>query len=152
MSDLITFSSVTPIAGLPLLVPGQAQKEFFINQALGILDVLQTRTVLASQPAPPINPEEGNCFRVTDPAEQAWAGREGHLAIWIGGAWHFVAPRDGLQVFDSVAGHWLLFRAGWRSAQTPLYPAGGAVVDAEARAALTDLIVALRDLGVLRIG
>ena len=53
MSDPIAFPSTTPSIGLPLLIPGQAQKEFFVNQALCLLDALHMRAVTASQPAPP---------------------------------------------------------------------------------------------------
>lgn len=149
MSDLVIFSSTTPVAGLPLLVPGQAQKEFFLNQALSILDALHPQAVVASQSAPPAAVEEGACFRVTSPATAAWAGYDDHIALGIGGDWHFVAPRDGMQTFDSAAGHWLVFQSGWRHAAAPVIAEGGAIIDTEARAALSQLIGMLRHLGVL---
>ena len=129
--------------------PGQAQKEFFLNQALSILDALYPKAVLASQSAPPAVVAESACFRVTSPAIAAWAGNEDHIAVGIGGDWHFVAPREGMQVFDCDSGHWLVFRSGWRNAAAPVISAGGSVIDTEARAALTQLIGVLRHLGIL---
>jgi hypothetical protein len=149
MSEPFIFSSTTPTARLPLLVPGQAQKEFFLNQALSILDALCPQAVVASQGAPPAAIADSACFRVTSPASEGWAGNEDHLAIGIGGDWHFVASREGMQVFDADAGHWLVFRSGWRAAVAPVIAEGGSLIDTEARAALAQLIEALHHLGIL---
>ena len=128
---------------------GQAQKEFFVNQALGILDALQRAAVLASQPAPPAHAEDGDCYRITAPAQSEWAGCEDQLAVRIGGAWHLIQPRDGMRLLDSTAGDWLFYRAGWHSNQAPALPVGGGVVDNEARIAVEQLILALQTVGVL---
>ncbi|NBB24085.1 DUF2793 domain-containing protein [Porphyrobacter sp. SLTP] len=149
MSDPIALASTSPTIGLPLLIPGQAQKEFFVNQALCLLDALHPRTVTASQPAPPQSPTEGDCFRVTAPAAGAWAGYTGTLAVRIGGDWHFVAPREGMQVFDLSAGHAIVYRSEWESAAAPAEPAGGTIIDTQARAAITSLIQALLAVGIL---
>ena len=149
MSEPIALASTTPTIGLPLLIPGQAQKEFFVNQALSLLDALHTRAVTASQPAPPQSPNEGDCFRVTAPAASAWAGHEGKLAVWIGGDWHFVAPREGMQAFDLSAGHSIVYRSGWESAAAPAEPTGGTIIDTQARAAITSLIQAMVAVGIL---
>lgn len=149
MPDSLTFPAATPNIGLPLLFAGQAQKEFFINQALGILDALHRAAVLASQPAPPDLVEDGDCYRVTGPAQSEWAGCEGHLAIRIGAAWQMIPPRDGMRLFDSAAGDWLFYRAGWHSSHAPALPVGGTVVDHEARIAVEQLILALQTVGVL---
>jgi Protein of unknown function (DUF2793) len=149
MSEPVTFPSATPNIGLPLLLAGQTQKEFFVNQALGILDALHSRTVLASRPAPPPIAAEGDCYRVTAPAGQAWEGCENHLAIQIGGAWHFVAPLEGMSVFDAETGNALVYRESWQRAAAPAVPAGGAFIDAEARATIAQLIQTLQAIGVL---
>lgn len=149
MSELVIFSSTTPVAGLPLLVPGQAQKEFFLNQALFVLDALHPNAVAASQSAPPAAIEDSACFRVTSPAIQDWEGHEDNIAVGIGGDWHFVAPREGMHVFDCEAGQWLVFRSGWRSAAGPVLAASGSIIDTEARTALAQLIEALRHIGIL---
>ena len=149
MSDPIAIASTTPTMGLPLLIPGQAQKEFFVNQALCLLDALHARTVMASHPAPPQSPNEGDCFRVTAPSASAWAGHEGKLAVWIGGDWHFVAPREGTQVFDLSAGHSIVYRSQWESAAAPAEPTGGTIIDTQARVAITSLIQAMVAVGIL---
>jgi hypothetical protein len=149
MSEPIAFPSATPAIGLPLLIAGQAQKEFFVNEALCLLDALYPRTVLASQSAPPATAAEGTCFRVTQGAAAAWAGREGDLAVMIGGDWRFVRPSEGMQVFDRAAGHWLAFFTQWESVVAPAAPSGGTVIDTEARAAIATLVQALLTLGVL---
>lgn len=150
MSDPIVFPNATPALGLPLLMPGQAQKEFFVNQALAILDAAHLRIVLASQPSPPASPSQGDCFRVTSPAAQAWAGCENHVAIYIGGDWHFIGPQAGMEIFDQASGHLLVFRSQWVRADAPAVPSGGSVVDTQARAAIGQLIQSLVTIGILK--
>lgn len=149
MSSPLIFTSSTPNIGLPLLVAGQAQKEFFVNQALGILDALSRNIVVASQSSPPATAREGDSFRVTAPASGAWAGCEDHIAIRIGEDWHLIAPQDGIRVFDVAAEQTLHYRSGWLAAEAPALPVGGQVVDVECRATLNQLIQALRDFAIL---
>ncbi|KPF62998.1 DUF2793 domain-containing protein [Porphyrobacter sp. AAP60] len=149
MSEPTPFPSVTPNFGLPLLIAGQSQKEFFVNQALSVLDALSSQAVVASKPTPPEDAAEGESFRVTSPAAQAWTGCEDHIAIRIGGSWHFVPPSDGMRLFDRTATVSLFFRSGWKAESSPVAPTGGAIVDAEARAALVQLIQMLGNIGLL---
>lgn len=149
MSEPTPFPSVTPNVGLPLLIAGQSQKEFFVNQALSVLDALTSHAVEASTPVPPADAVEGECFRVTSPAAQGWTGCEDHIAIRIGGSWHFAPPRDGMRIFDRTANASLFFRSGWQAESSPVAPTGGASVDVEARAALAQLIEALGNIGLL---
>lgn len=103
----------------------------------------------ASQPAPPAAPEEGACYRVTVPASGAWTGRQDQIAVRMGGDWHFIAPVEGLLVFDRGAARMMVYRSQWHPAPAPALPTGGTVVDIEARAAVTALIDALRTLGII---
>lgn len=151
MSDPIAFPAATPALALPLLIAGQAQKEFFVNEALCLLDALHARAVIASQPAPPAAAAEGACYRVTTPASGAWAAREDSLAVLIGGAWRFVAPTEGLLIFDRAANSMIIYRSHWQPAQSVAQPAGGATVDAEARAAVTALLTALQAIGLIAV-
>ena len=151
MSDPIAFPAATPALGLPLLIAGQAQKEFFVNEAFSILDALHARSVTASQPMPPAAAAEGACYRVTAPASGAWSGREDSLAVLIGGAWRFIAPVEGLLVFDRAADCMVIYRSQWLPAAAVPLPAGGTVVDAQARASVTALINALQGMGVLAL-
>ena len=149
MSDPIAFPATTPALGLPLLIAGQAQKEFFVNEAFCLLDALNARAVAASQPSPPAVAAEGSCYRVTAPATGAWTGRENTLAVQIGGAWRFIAPAEGMVIFDRATDRLTIFRTQWHPAALVPLPAGGTVIDSEARTAITALITALQTVGVL---
>ncbi len=149
MSAPVTFPSSTPAIGLPYLVAGQAQKEFFVNQSLCLLDALQMRTVKASQSAPPAAAADGESYRIKAPASGAWTGREDRVAVRIAGDWHFIEPVQGTALFDQAAEAVIVFRSGWRVALAPPLPSGGTIVDAEARTAISALIAALKALGIL---
>lgn len=149
MSDPIALASSTPALGLPLLFAAQAQKEFFVNEALCLLDALHAQAVTASQPAPPASAAEGACYRVTATATGAWAGREDRLAVLVGGTWHFIAPAEGMVVYDRAAAGLVIFRSQWQPAAVVAAASGGTVIDVQARAVLTDLIAALKTMGVL---
>jgi hypothetical protein len=149
MTDPITFPSSTPALSLPLLIAGQAQKEFYVNQALSLLDALYARVVTASQATPPASAPDGACYRVTGPATGAWTGHNDQVAVRAGGDWHFVAPVEGLVLFDRAVGHMLVFRSQWRLSSAPAVPGGGTVIDTEARVAIGAIIDALRTLGIL---
>lgn len=149
MPDPFAFASSTPALGLPLLIAGQAQKEFFVNEALCLLDAVHARAVIASQPAPPATAAEGACYRVTSTASGLWAGQEERLAVLIAGAWHFIPPAEGMVLFDRTAGGCVIFRSHWQPAEVVALPAGGSVIDVQARTTLTALITALKTMGVL---
>jgi hypothetical protein len=149
MSEPFAFPSVTPAIGLPLLTAGQAQKEFFVNQALSLLDALHPRMVIASQSVPPATAPDGSCFRVTQNPAAAWAGHEDDIAVMVGGGWHFVRPIAGMEIFEQAASYWLVYRGQWQSVAAPASPSGGPVIDIEARATLATLIQALVTLGLL---
>ncbi|MEE4213306.1 MAG: DUF2793 domain-containing protein [Parvularcula sp.] len=149
MTMPIAFPSTTNRFVLPLLSVGQAQKEVFINQALSIVDTVLQAAVDGSVSAPPAEPAPGSCYRILAGAQAEWTGHDGELALWIGGAWTFVPPSDGMSVFDRASGNVMYFNAGWYAAAEPALPAGGETVDAEARAAILGLISALRTAGIL---
>ncbi len=155
---------------LPLLHAGQAQKELDHNEALAAIDLLVHATVLAMHvDIPPVDPAQGACWIVGPAPVGAWAGRTGALAGWTQGGWRFVAPREGMTIWvaaDGVAarhvdGAWTIgqvrasgvYVEGERvlgSRQSGVSdPAGGAVVDVEARAALAALLAGLRNHGII---
>lgn len=149
MPDPIALASSTPALGLPLLFAGQAQKEFFVNEGLCLLDALHARAVTASQPAPPSSAADGACYRVTSPATGIWAGEEDRLAILVAGDWHFIVPAEGMMVFDRAAAAFVIYRSHWQPASVVAVPTGGTAIDVEARAALAALITALEIMGML---
>jgi hypothetical protein len=143
------FPASTAKLGLPLLFTGQAQKEFFVNQAFALIDAMMHQSVAASLNAPPSNPDEGSMYRITAPASVAWSGKEDSLAIRIAGAWNFVDPHEGMRIFDQNAGQFLVFKGQWETGIMPAQPNGGAVIDVESRAALSALMQELARLGII---
>lgn len=148
MTVPVSFNSVTSNFSLPLLFSGQAQKEFFINEALALIDALLQFAVNSSIGDPPANPADGECYRVAGVGTGDWAGQEDKIAAYFAGGWHFVSPHDGMVIFDRTAGEMLRFKTAWVSVSPPATPQGGAVIDAEARQALADLTEALRNIGI----
>lgn len=149
MSDPVIFESASPRFALPLLYVGQAQKEIFVNEALALTDALLHCTVAGESAAPPADPVDGENWLVAAAATGDWAGQDLSLACRQGGDWLFIPPRDGMRIFDLSTGQERLFFGSWRKASLPSEPLGGSTVDAEARAAVSDLISALQALGVL---
>ncbi len=120
-----------------------------MNEALCLLDALNARSVVAAQSAPPAGAAEGACYRVTAPATGAWTGKENRIAVRLGSDWRFIAPAEGMLLFDRAAGRLMIYRTQWQSAAVVASPSGGSVVDTEARAALAALMTALVSLGVI---
>ena len=137
---------------LPLLEPGQAQKEWFHNEALALLDLAVQPAVDGIAATPPASPAPGACWIVGASPTGAWAGHEGAIAGWTEGGWRFVVPRQGFAAWSVADGTVVRRRAGaWvldRSAPIPA-PTGGTVVDAEARAAVAAILQAFAARGWL---
>jgi len=149
MADPVIFESTTARLKLPLLFAGQAQKEFFVNEAHAMLDVLVHGAVEGEANSPPAAPVEHETWLVASAAQGGWAGLEANLAVFIDGAWKSIAPVDGMRVFDKSVGQILQYDGGWNRAATPTPPNGGTTVDTEARAAIDQLIAILRDAAIL---
>ena len=149
MADPITFPSTTTNLALPLLFSGQAQKEFFLNQSISLIDAMLVATAVQTTGAPPTNPGEGECFIIDVAASGDWAGHEDEIAVRIGSDWHFVFPHNGMSVFDQEAGVKKQYNGGWVAASQVTQPSGGSTVDAEARAAISVLLGELQKLGIL---
>lgn len=149
MTDPVIFDSQTPRFGLPNLFMGQAQKEIFVNEAHALVDALMHCTIEAETADPPAFPVDGDNWLIAAPATGAWAGEEGRIACRQAGNWIFVSPRDGLRVFDRQRGQELFFVAGWNVPAAPVNPTGGVNVDAEARAAIAEVVAVLRATGLI---
>lgn len=128
--------------------PGQAQKEAFVNEAHALSDALLHPAIEGEAATPPATPVDGESWLVGSSPTGAWAGQGGKLACRQGGNWLFVTPRDGLHVLDRSTGQERRFFGTWKIAEEPLEPTGGLIVDAEARVAILQLIVALKVAGI----
>lgn len=133
------------------MLVGQSQKEFFVNQSLSVIDALLGRSVVAALATPPPSPQDGDCYRIGATATGAWSGRENQLAIAIGGDWHFIVPVIGSLLFDQALGQFMRFDGAWKTASLPPSAIGGATVDIEARALLSQVIDALAKLGLVAL-
>lgn len=131
---------------------GQAQKEFFVNEAHALLDALLHPAVEGEANDPPMSPVQGETWLVGSAPTSAWAEHTGDLASFQAGTWVFAAPRDGLRVLDKSAGQDIRYDGGWQRAATPASPTGGATIDSEARAAIAELVSALVAGGILASG
>jgi hypothetical protein len=150
MSEPLTFDSATARFLLPLLFAGQAQKEFTVNEALALTDALLHCAIEGEADNPPASPTDGTAWLVGAAPSGDWTGQAGMLALRQLGNWLFVAPRDGLRVLDRSTGQEIRYAGTWLAPMAPAAPSGGATVDAEARAALSNLIDRLIDAGILQ--
>jgi hypothetical protein len=156
--------------GLNFLSAGQAQKEFYHNEALQTLDLL-TAAAIEEGPrnSPPATPLVGECYIVGDAPTDDWAGRSHCLAGYTSGGWRYVDPIDGMSAYVKATSTWANYRAGsWevgtlRGAGLVIGgtqvvgsrlaaiagPSGGSIVDPESRAAIDQILAALRQHGLI---
>ncbi|MXO61083.1 DUF2793 domain-containing protein [Altererythrobacter salegens] len=128
---------------------GQAQKEFYVNEAHALTDALLHAACEGEAVSPPATPADGEAWLVGIGADGDWTGEDGKLATWQAGSWLFAAPNDGMRLFDRSTGQVILYAGGWQRPAAPAVPAGGTTVDDEARAAISSLITALISGGIL---
>ena len=118
---------------------------------------------------PPSAPAIGACYIVAEDATGVWEGKAGTVAVWTSGGWRLIGPCDGMTLYERTSGTWATFRGGaWEignvrgsslflgdrqvvGPQAPAIepPAGGSVVDAEARTAIEAILDRLRQHGLI---
>jgi len=95
----------TPNLALPYLAAAQAQKHVTVNEALDHLDgIVQLSVISSTLTAPPATPSEGDRYIVAASATGAWAGWDGSVAHFSGGAWLRLTPKTGWIAWDQGAG------------------------------------------------
>ncbi|MGB5558485.1 MAG: DUF2793 domain-containing protein [Paracoccaceae bacterium] len=120
----------TPRLSLPLLQAAQAQKHITLNESLVRLDGL-TQLVLNSVGSivPPGLATDGDCFAVPVGATNAWAGKDGHVAVYSNGGWIFIMPKAGWRAWISDTSSSALFDgANWIVGAVAVSPNGAAMV------------------------
>lgn len=155
---------------LPLLMPGQAQKEMFHNESLSAIDMLLHAAVEAvGLDAPPAAPTEGQSWVVSAAPGGDWVGHAHAVANWTAGGWRFQDAVAGLSVSvrpDGLRAEW--DGSAWRvgevkgaklvvggmqvvGARRPAIanPEGGAAIDSEARTAVAAMLETLRAHGLI---
>lgn len=94
-------SDTTVHLEMPYILPSQAQKHVTHNEALQRLDALVQLTLTASRDTPPQEPQEGDCFAITQTPSGDWSGRAGKIAVRQDGTWLFLTPRAGWLAWHS---------------------------------------------------
>lgn len=113
MADAFLSDDLTPVLALPLIRPAQAQKHIPHNEALRLLEVLvQAGVAGRSLTTPPEDPPEGARWLVPAGATGDWAGRAGQIAVFQQGAWVFLSPAEGWQIWVSDEALALRFQGG----------------------------------------
>ena len=155
---------------LPLLAAGQAQKEAWHNESLLLIDRLTSGIIEgAASATPPPTANADSLYAIAVGATGVWAGKDGMLGAATSSGWRFIVPVEGLQLVERAIGRtWRRTATGWdigriqaselivdgvkvvgsRGAAVAA-PAGGATVDAEARACLGSILAALRTHGLI---
>lgn len=162
-------SDQSPRFGLPFILPGQAQKEVFHNEALILVDAaLQAAVEEGPRASPPPSAQPGATWIVGAAPTGAWVGHANALAVASEGGWRFVAPPAGMSVWDkaaSVPRQWS--GSAWSGGRISCSgleiggkavvrerlaaiasPSGGTIIDAEARTALAAVIATLKSHGL----
>ena len=118
---------------------------------------------------PPSAPQPGAAYLVGDAPTGTWTGHAGNLAGFGIAGWRFIAPTIGMSVFDKSSQSVAIYSdAGWEvgkiraasliidgvqvvgpRAGSVADPSGGPTVDAEARVAITGILAALRQHGLI---
>ena len=149
MTDPISFTSATTRFSLPYLFAAQAQKEFFVNEALARVDALLHPVIEAELNAPPAVPVDGKSWLVGAVPIGEWVGHAGDIASRQAGEWLYADPVPGMQLFDLTADKRAVFDGTWKRAAQVTQPTGGTVIDVQARTAIAGLIAALVSAGIL---
>jgi hypothetical protein len=160
----------TPRLGLPLLSPGQAQKEFFHNEALQALDALVAAAVEElPRASPPASPVLGASYIIASTPTGVWAGHAQCIAAFTSGGWRYLAPFEGVTAYVRSTGTWTTYRAGaWEIGQLRgssvvldglqvigsraaaiASPSGGTTVDTQARSTIDQILTTLRQHGLI---
>jgi Protein of unknown function (DUF2793) len=135
---------------LPNLYVGQSQKELTHNEALARIDALLHPVVEAKLAAPPTgltDTSDGLCWLIDSAATGQWAERSGQVARWSGGSWRYIAPVAGMTIWLHSAHKRVFYIAGsWVEPVEINNPAGGAIIDSEARSAVIAILAHLRQI------
>jgi hypothetical protein len=149
MPDPIAFSSTAPRFSLPLMFVGQSQKEITFNEAILLVDFLLQPIIEGTTTAVPSAPTPGQCWIINSGASGIFAARADQVAAWSEGGWRFIAPKEGMRVYDRArTGHRVYRGSAWRTPTMPSAPTGGTTVDTQARSAIIAITDALRDAGI----
>jgi hypothetical protein len=163
-------ADTTPRFALPFILPGQAQKELFHNEALTRIDLALHPAVEGAPAAtPPTAPAPGECWIVAPAATGDWSGFDNRLAMWTTSGWRFLEPSPGTSAWNKASSVPLIWDGSqWCTGELACTgltvggvrvvgprqpgvasPSGGTIIDVEARAAIDALTEALMSHGLI---
>lgn len=146
----------TPRFDVPLIAVNQAQKEVTHNEAVTVFDVLSHLVVQSrGLSQPPVSPVVGAAWIVGAAAVNEWLGQDENIAFWSAGGWRFIPVDEGVKAWvidEQVSVQYM--QSNWtriQAAAQPMIssPSGGAVIDTEARASISEIISTLETHGLI---
>lgn len=100
----------SPILGLPLIMPAQAQKHVTHNEALRVLDVaVQLAVTNRTRTTVPGTPVVGDRYIVAAAPTGVWAGKAGQVAVFTADGWEYVTPLAGWRAHILAEGQTAVF-------------------------------------------
>jgi len=78
--------------------------------ALNIVSGLSVKS--RSITSPPRLPAFGDRYIVASPAIKGWLGKDDLIAVWVGDAWAYVTPYDGLEAWDEELAESVRYEGG----------------------------------------
>ena len=91
--------SDTPVLSLPEIAEGVASQAVLHNEALRALEARLVRALSRTTTAPPGSPAEGDSYIVATGATGDWSGLDDQVASYIGGAWSYYTPVEGVRLW-----------------------------------------------------
>ena len=113
--------SDTPNLVLPYIAAAQAQKHVTHNEALSLIDgLLQLSIVSRGLNVAPGTAVDGNRFLIGAAPTAEWLGHAAQIALHMDGAWRFLTPRKGWQMWVEAENILLVYDgANWVAPPTP---------------------------------
>lgn len=106
----------TPLLGITEIREADPLAHIKVNTALRQLEAHSKRIIQdISLSAPPGSPAESSVYYVVASGTGAWAGLDGHIVVFISGAWYsFGVPDEGERWFDLDSASWVQWSgAAW---------------------------------------
>jgi hypothetical protein len=103
----------TPLLGLSEIAEGVANQTTIHNTALRQWEARSIRALSMITLAPPAA-VEGDSYIIPSGATGAWSGKTGQIASFIGGAWSYVTPIEGVRLWiNDLAAEYVYDGAAW---------------------------------------
>ncbi len=92
----------------------QLNKDISINEFMALVDILLRATTLSKDYThKPSDPKHGDCYIVSNVAEEEWSSYKNNLAIFTrNSGWTYIAPKEGFRFFVLDKGIDYVFKNG----------------------------------------